>query len=301
MTCTRRSFLQTSLTLAVAGSISPLGRTATPKVRLKKAVKFSMIQGGSILDKFELAKKCGFLGVEADSPSNLSKEEMVQARDKTGILIHGVIDSVHWNKRLSDPKPEIRAEGLEALKTALNDAKAFGSDTCLLVPGAVRDKDNENFDQCWERSTMEVRKVIPLAEQLGVKIAIEVVWNNFLTTPEQLIKYVDQFSSPWIGAYFDASNMLKYGVPSAEWIRKLGKRMLKLDFKGYSLDVAKEKKDDRAGFRVGIGEGSENWPEILKACEEVGYNSWATAEVGGGGESVLMDISKRMDRILELN
>jgi hexulose-6-phosphate isomerase len=145
-----------------------------------------------------------------------------------------------------------------------------------------------------------VRKAIPLAEKLGVKIAIEVVWNNFLTKPEQLIEYVDSFKTPFVGAYFDCSNMIKYGVPSADWIRKIGKRMLKFDFKGYSVAKAKAAGNDGAGFNVGIGEGDENWPDIIKALAEVGYNGWATAEVGSGGEDWLRDVSKRMDKILEL-
>src|SRR5262249_16120680 len=124
----------------------------------------------------------------------------------------------------------------------------------------------------------------------GVKIAIEVVWNNFLTTPEQLIEYVDAFQSPHVGAYFDCSNMIKYGVPSATWIRKLGKRMLKFDFKGYS----------KARGWVPIGEGDEDWPAILKACAEVGYDKWATAEVSGGGRKELQDVAERTNRILGL-
>ncbi len=289
MLTTRRGFVSTAL----AGTLACATTWAhTSKVKLKKAVKFEMIDAGTILERFELAKKCGFLGVEADSPSDLNRDEMVKARDKTGIVIHGVIDSIHWKKRLSDPNPEVRAAGLEAYKGALRDANYFGADTCLLVPGAVRNKETENFDQCWERSTSEIKKVIPLAAELGVKIAIEVVWNDFLTTPELLIKYVDQFNSPWVGAYFDCSNMIKYGVPPAEWIRRLGKRMLKFDFKGYNLETKKW---------VGIGEGSENWPEILKACEEVGYHTWATAELGKCKEKELMEISRKMDKILELN
>ncbi|HQR07699.1 MAG TPA: sugar phosphate isomerase/epimerase family protein [Gemmatales bacterium] len=290
MKTTRRDFVSTALLGSLACTTSSWARSS--KIKLKKAVKFEMIDGNTILERFELAKKCGFLGVEADSPSKLDRDEMVRARDKTGILIHGVIDSIHWNKRLSDPNPEVRAQGLEALKNALRDAKYFGADTCLLVPGAVRNKETENFDQCWERSTIEVKKTLPLAEKLGVKIAIEVVWNDFLTTPELLIKYVDQFNSPWVGAYFDCSNMIKYGVPPAEWIRRLGKRMLKFDFKGYHLEKKKW---------VGIGEGTENWPEILKACEEVGYHTWATAELGRCKEPELMEISRKMDKILELN
>lgn len=292
MTASRRQFLQATAAIGISASLGQSAFARNTKVRLKKAVKFGMIKGGSILERFELAKKCGFLGVEADSPSPLNREEMLEASKKTGVVIHGVIDSVHWNKRLSDPKPEVRSEGLKALETAMRDTNYYGADTCLLVPGAVKDKENENFEQCWDRSTAEVKKILPLAEELKVKIAIEVVWNNFLTTPELLIKYVDQFNSPWVGAYFDASNMIKYGVTSAEWIRKLGKRMLKMDFKGYHFDKQKW---------VGIGEGTENWPEILKACEEVGYNTWATAEVSGGGEDVLLSISKKMDAILELN
>src|SRR5262249_53493342 len=128
---------------------------------------------------------------------------------------------------------------------------------------------------------------------------IEVVWNNFLTKPEQFIEYVDSFNSPYVGAYFDCSNMIKYGVPSATWIRKLGKRMLKFDFKGFSKAKMKPG-NDYAGFQVKIGEGDEDWPEILKACAEVGYNTWATAEVAGGGAGELKDVSERMNRILGL-
>ena len=122
----------------------------------------------------------------------------------------------------------------------------------LLVPGVVN-KD-VTYEQCYERSQAEVKKALPAAEKAKVKIAIEVVWNNFITKPEQLIQYVDDFKSEWVGAYFDCSNMIKYGVPSADWIRKLGKRMLKFDFKGYSK--AKQMGRHRRGRR-GLAGGPE--------------------------------------------
>lgn len=295
----RRDFVRSCVATAAAALATRAGWALPPKPRLKKAVKYSMVKGNApARDKFEMLQRIGFRGVEIDSPSGLDLAELVKARDATGIAIHGVIDSVHWRDTLSHPDPAVRARGLEALKTALGDAKTVGADTVLLVPGVVN-KD-VTYDQCYERSQAEVRKVLPLAEKLGVKIAIEVVWNNFITRPEQLVQYVDDFRSPWVGAYFDCSNMLKYGVPAAEWIRKLGKRMLKLDFKGYSSAKAKAEKNEGKGFDVGIGEGDENWPDILAACGEVGYDGWATAEVRSGDETWLKDVSERMDTILEL-
>lgn len=289
----RREFLKTSAAGAAA-AMAPghlFAADERPYPRLRTAVKYGMINiKGSVLEKFELAKKLGFEGVELNSPDNIDRDEVVRARDKTGVVIHGVIDSIHWNVRLSDPSPDVRAKGVAALEQALKDAKFYGADTVLLVPGKVTDPQNENYEQCYARSQEAVRKVVPLAEELKVKIAIETVWNDFITKPEQLVQYVDDFKTPMVAAYFDISNMLKYGVPPATWIRMLGHRMAKFDFKGYSH----EKK------WVAIGEGDENWPEVLKALAEIKYDGWATSEVRGGGEKELADIAERMNRVLNL-
>jgi L-ribulose-5-phosphate 3-epimerase len=242
--------------------------------------------GSSIDEKFDIIKSVGFEGVEINSPSDIDRQAAVKASERTGVKIHGTIDSVHWKDTLSDPDPAVRERGLEGLKTALRDAKTYGATTALLVPGKVTKE--ISFDDVWSRSQEEVRKAIPLADELGVKIAIEVVWNGFITKPEQLVKYVDAFQTPTVGAYFDCSNMVKFGVPSAEWIRALGPRMLKADFKGYSK---------KNGW-VNIGEGDEDWPAILKALEEINYHSYLTAEVGAKDLNELKDIYDRMTRVL---
>jgi hexulose-6-phosphate isomerase len=296
----RRDFLRATAAVsacAMAGVVSTFGQDKPAK--LKKAVKYGMVLGMGVTHqkRLELVKKCGFLGVEIDSPGTPNLDELVKASKETGVAIHGVIDSVHWRDTLSHADEKVRGKGLEALLSALKDARTVGADTVLLVPGVVNKE--VTFEQCWERSQTEVKKALPAAEKNAVKIAIEVVWNNFITKPEQLIEYVDSFKSEFVAAYFDVSNMIRYGVPSAEWIRKLGKRMVKFDLKAYSK--AKAKPDNLgAGFNAEIGEGDEDWPEVLKALAEIGYNGWATAEVGGGGEEHLKKISARMDKVLGL-
>jgi L-ribulose-5-phosphate 3-epimerase len=286
----RRDFLSTSAASAAFLASPTAFADEAKKPKLKKAVKYGMIrQGKTIQEKFELIKKLGFQGVEIDSPGAPNLKEANEAQEATGIKIHGVIDSVHWRDTLSSPDVKIREKGLTALKNALDEAAVVKADTVLLVPGVVNKE--VTYEQCWERSRAEVLKVIPHAEKLGVKIAIEVVWNNFITKVEQLIEYVDSFKTNAVGAYFDCSNMIKYGVPPAEWIRKLGKRMLKFDFKGYS----------KTKQWVAIGEGDENWPEIVKALGEIGYDGWATAEVSGGDEKALKDVAERMNKALELS
>ena len=260
------------------------------KPKLKLSMKYDMVNfGDSIQQRFEVIHSVGFHGVEINSPSTIDRDAALKAAQDTGTKIHGTIDSVHWKDTLSDPDPAVRARGSEGLKTALRDAKFYGADTALLVPGVV--KKEVTFEDAWSRSQEEIRKAIPLADELGVKIAIEVVWNNFLTKPEQLVKFIDELKSPSVGAYFDCSNMIKYGVPPADWIRALGhERLLKVDFKGYSKDKQ----------WVPIGEGDEDWPEILKALAEVKYDGWMTPEVSAKSRAELQDIYDRSARVLQL-
>jgi hexulose-6-phosphate isomerase len=135
-----------------------------------------------------------------------------------------------------------------------------------------------------------------MAEELGVKIAVENVWNNFLLSPLEMARYLDEFESPWIGAYFDVGNIVNYGWPE-QWIRILGERVLKLDIKEFS----RKKRDEEglwAGFEVEIGEGDCDWPAVMEALVEIGYEGWGSAEVTGGGAERLREISDRMDRVL---
>jgi hexulose-6-phosphate isomerase len=247
---------------------------------------------GSVLEKFQAIKAAGLDAVEMSS--HLNREEVLKAREATGVPILSVCGSQHWGKPLSDPDAKVRAEGLEALKVTLEDAKAYGASSVLLVPGVVNAK--VSYQECWDRSTEQIRKALPLAQQLGVKIAIENVWNNFLLSPLEAARYVDSFESPWVGWHFDVGNIILYGWPE-QWIRVLGPRIVKVHVKEFS----RKKCDEQGrwkGFDVKLLEGDNNWPAVIKALRDVGYAGALITEQGGGDSPAgLKDLVDRVNRI----
>jgi hexulose-6-phosphate isomerase len=289
----RREFLAAAAATVASAAVG--GAQDTKPRKIRKSLKYGMIVGKApVIEKFRMAKRAAFEGIELDSPSDLSPEEVLAARDATGIAVEGVVDSVHWAKTLGDPDAKVRAEGVAALETALRDCQRFGGDSVLLVPAVVNQ--SISYADAWERSQAEIRKALPLAAELRITVAIENVWNHFLLSPLEAARYVDAFESPWVGWHFDVGNVVNYGWPD-QWIRILGKRIKKLDVKEYS----RKKRDAEGlwkGFDVEIGEGDCDWPAVREALSAIGYSGWATAEVRGGDEARLADVAARMDRVL---
>lgn len=294
----RRTFTRYSI-LAAAGALTYTGGFTAPFVsagrNLKKGIMWGSIGvGETISEKFQAAKNAGFDGVEV--MSHLNHEEVISAAKETGLPIPSVCGSLHGKYPLSHPDAAVRAQGLDALKTTLEDAAAYHASTILLVPGRVSKE--VSYDDCWNRSVEEIRKVIPLAEKLGVEIAVENVWNNFLLSPMEAARYVDQFGSSYVRFYFDCGNVLFLGWPE-QWIRILGPRISKVHIKEYSTKLA-DTQGKRAGFNVKLTEGDVNWAAVMKAIDSIGYKGWTTIEQSGGDTPEgLMDLRLRLEKILE--
>ena len=274
---------------------SPTRREAL-KLGASAMIAAAASRPSSVLDRFKMIKNAGFDGVEMNSPGGPPNDEIKKACDATGILIEGMVDSVHWHQTLSHPDPKMRDEGLIALKTAVRDCKDLGGTSVLLVPGVVDAV--VSYDECYQRSQEQIRKAIPLALELGVRIAIEDVWNDFLLSPMEAARYVDELNSPAVGWHMDIGNVMAYGFPE-QWVKILGPRIVKLHVKEFS----RKKMDHEGrwkGFDVKLGDGDIDWKAVMQALDAVGYHTWMCAEVAGGGPEVLKDISDRMDRILAM-
>lgn len=254
----------------------------------------------SILEQFQMVRDAGFDGVEPDS--GLNRSEVLRAKEETGLEIPSVVVSTHWSHPLSSRDPNIRLAGLNGLRTALEDANEYGAGCILLVPGRVTEE--VPYDEVYRRSQAEIRKVVPMAEDMGITIAIENVWNRFLLSPMEAARYVDEFDSSYVGWYFDIGNILNYGWPQ-HWIHILGERIAMIHVKEYSMEKRNEE-GPRSGFRVNYLEGDINWPEIMDALREVGYSGYGIAEPAYREEGIPHDrwlkdyVSGKLDKIYSI-
>jgi L-ribulose-5-phosphate 3-epimerase len=284
----RREALQLGAGLIAGAAISRARADEKKKRTIKKAIMYGTIgYKGTVLEKFKALKAAGFEGVEPNS--HMKQTEVKEALEESGLKPASVCCATHWDKLVSNPQERIRRESVEGLEQALKDAKFYGASSVLFVPGRVA-KGIATYDECFARAVTGVKQAVPVAKDLGVKIAIENVWNDFITTPEQAMSFLEAIDSPMVGWHFDIGNAIRFG-PSEKWVPVLGKRILKLHIKEFSK---------AKGFRVKLLEGDDHWPAIMKALDEVGYDGWGISEQPGeqaATEDTMRDLSKRMDQV----
>jgi hexulose-6-phosphate isomerase len=301
----RRDFLKISVSAACAAPLASLGSAAatlagappapTPAAgRIKKAVQIYMLPKQlSYADRFKMARDVGFEAVEGQTVTDPKEaEEIKKAADDAKVRIHSVMNMAHWDNPLSSSDPAVVQKSLDGMKTSLHNAKLWGADAVLLVPGVVNPE--TSYKDAWTRSQKEIRTLIPLAEELKVVIGMEEVWNKFLLSPLEMAKYVDEFKSPWIKAYFDVGNVVFYGYPQ-DWIHTLGNRIVRVHLKDFKM--GKGWSPVTANF-VNLGDGDIDWAAVRKALADVGYTGYATTELEAGDEAYLRDLSKRVDKLV---
>ena len=269
--------------------------------RLLLSCKLGMIaaeDGGrklSLAERLELAGKAGFDGVDFDQAGDFTLEQARDAVRQSGVFVHNAINHAHWGQRLTSAKEEERNRGRANIEHCLKLSHAAGGSGVLIVVGQGGDGPADVIE---ERCRAEMRKLIPLAASLGQPILVENVWNRMFYQhdappeqgPEEFIRFVDSFKSPWVGMYYDIGNHWKYGQPK-EWIHAFGHRCVKLDIKGFS-------RKKNAFVDITSADDDVPWGEVREALADIGFAGWATAEVGGGDVARLTEVRKQMERAL---
>jgi L-ribulose-5-phosphate 3-epimerase len=296
----RRTFLQLLATAAASTAAGPAfaeataGRQATsPAPSIRKSTLINMLPKDlPYAGRFAMAREAGFDAIEMQTIARAEEAaEIREAATAGGMRIHSVMNMDHWRLPLSSSDPDVVARSVQGMETSLRNAALWGADTVLLVPAVVDAA--TPYREAYQRSQRVIReRLLPMARDLKVIIAVEEVWNKFLLSPVEFARYVDELDSPWLKAYFDVGNVVIYAFPQ-DWIRTLGPRIVKVHLKDFNFDRA----NGRFTWKP-IGEGDIDWPEVRRALRDVGYAGYVTTELTGGDAAYLKEVSARVDRFL---
>jgi L-ribulose-5-phosphate 3-epimerase len=302
---------------------TPAAPAAPFKTRLRKA----LIARPTEEDLTQI-KAAGFDGVEGRviPPDEAAKMRVVA--EKIGLRIHSVTRG--WAE-FNNPDRSIAQTTFEVTEGALRTAEAFGADAILLVPCWIGERngrgtavamprpweyqiefdektghltrvvynDNARFadyikvhNHATDASREWVRRLIPLAEKTKVIVALENVTNHLWVMPHLFSHFVRSFQNPWVKAYFDIGNHVRFAPPE-QWILALGDETVRIHVKDYRLDPADP---NGMGQGVNIREGSVRWPVLRQALESVNFNGWMTIE--GSGSLSMAERRERLDQII---
>jgi L-ribulose-5-phosphate 3-epimerase len=295
----RRVFLESLAAGVLApnlGANPPVGRTSETQVgrdQSRKAVLISMLSKDlPYAQRFAAAREAGFDAIEMQTISREDEAaEIKDAATKSGLRIHSVMNADHWRFALSSSDRDVVNRSVAGMERSLRNAALWGADAVLLVPAVVDQA--TSYRDAWTRSQRLIReRLLPLARELKVIVAVEDVWNKFLLSPIEFARYVDELDSPWLKAYFDVGNVVFYGFPQ-DWIRTLGPRTVKVHLKDFRLD----RPNGRFAW-TNIGDGDIDWLEVRRAFDDAGYKGFFTTEVAAGDAAYLKDLAGRVDRFL---
>jgi len=258
---------------------------------MKISASYWMFEGGleatkPIDEAMREAKELGFealelaiasKGVLTEKTTQAECEEIVATTQKIGIEISSVASGESWGCSPTANNDETRAKIIDFTRKALQVTKWLGTDAYLFVPGAVDvfflpEAEVISYDICYERAGDAIKQLLPAAEETGVAICIENVWNKFLLSPLEMRDFIDSFKSEMVGAYFDVGNVLLTGYPD-QWIRILGKRIKRVHVKDFKCSVGTAE-----GF-VDLLEGDVDFEGIKKALVDIDYDGYVTAEL----------------------
>ncbi|MCM8819082.1 MAG: sugar phosphate isomerase/epimerase, partial [Candidatus Omnitrophica bacterium] len=217
---------------------------------------------------------------------------------KSGLEVASLLVGQFWKYPLTSSNSEIRKNGEELLEKGIKISNWIGTDALLVVPGIVAPLSGDGeivmYDLAYQRAQESIKKYVELAEKLNVCICVENVWNKFLLSPLEMKRFVEEINSDYVKVYFDVGNILTIGFPEM-WIRILGKLIKRIHLKDFKVAIG-----NIYGF-CDLLEGDVNWPEVIKALKEIGYDSFLTAEVGPyrhHPETKIYNTSLAIDKIL---
>jgi hexulose-6-phosphate isomerase len=233
-----------------------------------------------------MAKDAGYEAIEPDygPKGRLTAESTdVEARAlrqqclDAGLAISSLASGVFWQVNLLSDDDAERTAAKTHVRHMVRLGAALEADTLLIVPGFVGPFEAgppviADYEATYERAIADFRELGAEAQQAGVVLGIETVWDKFLTSPMEMRAFVDAVDNPYVGVYLDVGNVLRTGYPE-HWIRILGRRVHKVHFKDFAVGVG-----NLRGF-VDLLRGDVDYGAVMAALRDVGYDGDLVVEM----------------------
>ncbi len=269
---------------------------------LKKGIRDGCFgESLSLEEKFKLGAEHDFHGMEISFPEdgeyslnspNSKLAEIKGMSERYGLELHSMGGGLPWHYPLTAADKETRAKGMRSMERTIDIAGDLGVDSLLTITARV--EEGVSYRDAWDVSQAALKELAARAADKGVRLLVENVWNNFLYSPMEMARYIDEVESDSVGAYFDVGNVVAFGYPE-HWIEILGPRIGKLHIK----DFIRERRN-QAGF-CSLLDGDVDWKVVMPALKNAGYDDWATLEVNAYGaypEQGIAELSRQLDVIL---
>ncbi len=214
---------------------------------------------------------------------NITQQECEDIKNyaaENGVGLKTMASGFYWGCSLASPDEDERKKAINFTKKYIATAANIGAETILLVPGAVDVAWDDSrpvvpYQEVWENATKSLKELVPIAEEAGVNIGLENVWNKFLLSPMEMKIFIEQFESSRIGCYLDLGNTLMNGYPE-HWISLLGKHVKAIHVKNFE-------RNDCGGVLHGFGDtlkvGDLNYDEVKSAMKSINYQGPLTVEM----------------------
>jgi len=276
---------------------------------MKKGICWVCIpgEGADLTGRLRSARNAGYDGVELTfeapgvGPLSLETDEreataIRETASRLGLELPSTMCGVAVSQApVLHPDPTVRQRAVDNLGRALERTGWLGGTVVLLHPGQL--KPETRYDDAWVWTREVLRACIPMAEQTGVSVAIENVWNKFLLTPLEMQRLVDEVNHPLIGTYFDVGNCILFGY-AEQWVAILGSRIKKVHVKDF-------RREGSAGTMQNfcqLLDGDADYPKVMAALRRIGYDDYLTSEVGGraSSEQTIKDTADRIEKIIAM-
>ena len=202
----RRAFLKllaaavaTTARPVAAGRQQPTAPATGRATGIKKSTLISMLpRDRPYAERFAIAREAGSRRSRCrPSPPRKRRRRSARPRRRPACDPLGDERRTTGACRCRAATPRWSTSSVQGMETSLRNAALWGADAVLLVPAVVDAK--TSYRDAWTRSQRVIReRLLPMARDLKVVIAVEEVWNKFLLSPIEFARYVDEFESPWV-------------------------------------------------------------------------------------------------------